>query len=136
MSLRNALMVAGALFAAMPATAATHVVEAGDYHVVATTETARPGFIRLNIEAQRVAGGAQVGAVLLHAFFLDSEGMILGEAPLARSEANGLTLTAYDPAVKLPEGAKTLAVLAEPTTTLASTGGATAAPATALIPLN
>jgi hypothetical protein len=136
MYFRYGLIAAGALFSASPALAGTHVVEAGDYHVTARTEMQRPGFIRLNIEAQRVAGGAPPGAVLLHAFFLDSEGMILGEAPLTHKSANGLTLAAYEPSVKLPEGATQLAVLAEPTTTRASAGGATAAPATALIPLN
>jgi len=129
-------IVAGALLAAVPAAAATHAVDAGDYHVVAHTETARPGFIRLNIEAQRVAGGNPAGAVLLHAFFLDADGMILGPAEIGRTQANGLTLTAYEPALRVPDGAATLAVLAEPAVTRLVTTGAQAAPATALIPLD
>jgi len=134
--MRNVLLITGAIFAAMPAVAATHVVEAGDYHVVAQTQPTRPGYIRLNLSAQRVAGGTPAGNVLLRAFFLDSEGMILGQAPLRQAHANGLTLTGYDPEVAVPQGAATIAVLAEPTTAQMPAGGAVAAPATALIPLN
>jgi len=136
MSLRTSLIAAAALLTTAPAVAGAHVVDAGDYQVTARTAAAQPGFIRLNIQAQRVAGGNRAGAVQLHAFFLDADGMILGRAEIGRTQANGLTLTAYEPALRVPEGAATLAVLAEPSKMQRVSTGAQAAPATALIPLD
>jgi len=136
MFLRNSFLAAAALLTAAPAMSATYAVDAGDYHVVARTAAERPGYIRLNIAVQRVAGGNPAGAVTLHAFFLDADGMILGPAEIGRTQANGLTLTADEPALRVPEGAATLAVLAEPAKTQTVSMGAQAAPATALIPLD
>ena len=59
------------------------------------------------------AGGAPV-AMTLHAWFVDADGSILGEAPLSQARASGVMLVASSEGVRVPVRAVAMVVVGQP----------------------
>ena len=109
MMIRTALL-AFAFVAATPALAWSGSTQAGDYRITATLDN--------DAHLQSVSLAPQSGLVSkpmqLHAWFVDSEGAILAQAPLTTANASGATLVALGKGSAVPANATALVVLAQP----------------------
>jgi len=108
MMFRIVVGLIGTMLAA-PAFAWSGSALAGDYRVTA------------NIEANRLSSilvtppqGVGTTPMQIHAWFVDGEGAILGEAPLANAMANGAALVASGKSAPIPAHAAALVVMAQP----------------------
>jgi hypothetical protein len=111
MVFRTALLAFAFAFAAAgPALAWSGSAQAGDYRVTATLD----GNARLQSVSLAPQAGMPARPMRLHAWFVDSEGAILAQAPLATANANGANLVALGKGASVPANASALVVLAQP----------------------
>ncbi len=105
----RAALLAFAFAAASPALAWSGSAQAGDYRVTATLDS--------NARLQSVSLAPKYGMTArpmqLHAWFVDSEGAILAQAPLATANTNSPTLVALGKGAAIPANASALVVLAQ-----------------------
>jgi hypothetical protein len=109
MIFRTALL-ALAFTAASPVLAWSGSMQAGDYRITATLD----GNARLQSVSLVPQAGTAARPMQLHAWFVDSEGAILAQAPLTAANANGPTLVALGKGAAVPTTASALVVLAQP----------------------
>lgn len=117
------LGIAAAIGIAGAADAWTCITPVAGYKVTASMV---PG--AHNAQSLRVAvatDDGKVAAMKLHAWFIDEDGLILGEAPLSQPQANGVTLVGTSEDVQVPARAASMVVIGQPTE-----GGKTRAVAT------
>jgi hypothetical protein len=96
--------------AASPALAWSGSAQAGYYRVTAALD----GDARLQSVSLAPQPGAAAKPMQLHAWFVDSEGAILAQAPLATANAIGSNLVALGKGASVPANASALIVLAQP----------------------
>jgi hypothetical protein len=103
----RAVVAVAAVLAAAPACAWSGSATAGDYRFTATLSD---GDSRL----QQVAVGGASAPMTLRAWYVDSEGAILGNAALASPSGKGTTQVAFAKGSAVPTRAAALVVLAQP----------------------
>jgi hypothetical protein len=104
------LLIALGSLAATPALAWSGSTQAGDYRVTATLD----GASHLQSVALAPQSGTAARPMQVHAWFVDSEGAILGQAPLGAANPNGITLIAAARGTPVPSAATSLVVMAQP----------------------
>ena len=98
-----------ALVAASPALAWSGSTLAGDYRVTARVDANRLQSVSLAPQA-----GVTAKSMQMHAWFVDEDGAILAQAPLANANPNGATLVALGKSTPVPANATALVVMAQP----------------------
>ena len=104
-----AAFVCLSLLAASPALAWSGSTLAGDYRVTAEVDANKLQSVSFAPQA-----GTAVKPMQLYAWFVDEEGAILAQAPLANANPNGATLIALGKSTPVPTAATALIVMAQP----------------------
>jgi hypothetical protein len=94
---------------ASPALAWSGSTQAGAYRVTANVDANKLQSVSLAPQS-----GLAVKPMQLHAWFVDEDGAILAQAPLANASPNGATLVALGNSIPVPANATSLVVMAQP----------------------
>ena len=106
------------------ANAWTCISPVAGYKVTASMVPA-PHSTKASLSVAIASNDGAPAAMKLHAWFIDQDGLILGEAPLSQPQENGVTLIGTSESVDVPAKAASMVVIGQPTQ-----GGKTKAVAT------